>query len=67
MNITDPSAQNDLVFMMDTFDVWLQLSPETLIKRYEEMGTTDVVVGADKLCWPNKWNSVSVVCTTPDC
>ena len=57
-NITDADAENDLVFMMDAIDIWLQLSPETLIKRFEELNTS-VVTGADKVCWPNEWDSVS--------
>ena len=46
--------------MTDAFDVWFQLSPATLIARYQELGTTDVILGADKGCWPNSPDSVSV-------
>jgi hypothetical protein len=61
-NITDKNAENDLVFMMDALDIWLQLSPRTLIERYEELSTYSVVLGADKACWPNEWESVSSRC-----
>ena len=47
------------MFMIDALDVWLQLSPGTLMERFEELGTSGVVIGADKACWPNKWESVS--------
>lgn len=57
-NITDPNAENDLVFMMDALDIWLQLSPSTLIERFEELNSS-VVTGADKICWPNESESVS--------
>ncbi|CAD0108266.1 unnamed protein product [Aureobasidium uvarum] len=29
-----PEQQDDLVLMMDAFDIWFQLPPETLIERY---------------------------------
>ena len=58
MNITDPKAENDLVFMMDALDIWLQLSPDTLAERFYELNAT-VVTGADKICWPNEGESVS--------
>jgi hypothetical protein len=48
-------SEADLVFMADAFDVWFQLSPATLIARYNELDTAKVVVGADKSCWPNEW------------
>ena len=47
--------------MMDALDAWLQLSPQTLIERYEELGTSGVVVGAERACWPNDLDTVSVV------
>jgi len=56
-NITDENAENDLVFMVDALDIWLQLSPRTLIERFEELNTFEVVTGADKACWPNEWDS----------
>ncbi|KAJ6558156.1 hypothetical protein B0H19DRAFT_130125 [Mycena capillaripes] len=49
----------DVVFMMDALDVWLQLSPQILLERYEEFGSDMVVIGADKACWPNDWEEVS--------
>jgi hypothetical protein len=53
---------NDLIFMMDAFDVWLQQSPLALVRRYEEMADGGVVVGADKGCWPNEWHAVRLRC-----
>ncbi|KAF7356335.1 hypothetical protein MVEN_00965800 [Mycena venus] len=46
---------DDVVFMMDAWDVWLQLPPQTLLERYEEHGSDMVMIGADKACWPNEW------------
>jgi len=57
-----PADSNDLVMMVDAFDIWFQLSPATLIARYQELGTTGVVLGADKACWPNAGDSVSSQC-----
>lgn len=45
--------------MMDAWDVWLQLPPQTLLERYEEYRSDAVVIGADKACWPNEWEEVS--------
>ncbi|KAJ7117596.1 hypothetical protein C8R44DRAFT_983094 [Mycena epipterygia] len=50
------SEDDDVVFMMDAWDVWLQLPPQTLLERYEEYGSDMVVIGADKACWPNGWD-----------
>ena len=52
---TDSDFESDLVFMADALDAWFQLSPTTLIARYDELNTTGVVVGAEKTCWPNEW------------
>jgi hypothetical protein len=59
LTTTNENAESDLVFMMDALDVWLQLSPTTLVGRFEELHTIGVVIGADKGCWPNEWDSVS--------
>lgn len=54
-----PSLNNDdVVFMMDAWDVWLQLPPQTLLERYGEYGSHMVVIGADMACWPNEWDEV---------
>jgi hypothetical protein len=58
-NITDNGANDDIVFMMDALDIWLQLSPRTLVERFEDLGTSMVVVGAETGCWPNPQDSVS--------
>ena len=60
-NITGGNAENDLVFMMDALDAWLQLSPRTLMERFDELGSSGVVTGGDTLCWPNKPESVSLL------
>jgi len=44
---------------MDSFDVWLQLSPNTLIERFEELGAPGIVVGAERNCWPNAQESLA--------
>jgi hypothetical protein len=58
-NITNQGADDDIVFMMDALDIWLQLSPRTLVERFEDLGTPGVVVGAETGCWPNSQDSVS--------
>ena len=63
MNITDENPESDLVFMMDAHDVWCQLSPRTLIERFDELGTSGVVVGAEEICccWPEGSGTVPEV------
>jgi len=56
-NITAIGNNNDVIFMMDAFDIWLQQSPLALLRRYDELGSGGVVVGADKGCWPNEWDA----------
>lgn len=34
LNTLPPSADNDLVLVLDAYDIWLQLRPEVLISRY---------------------------------
>jgi hypothetical protein len=34
LNGLPPSADNDLVLVLDAYDIWLQLRPDVLIKRY---------------------------------
>ncbi|KAJ7307020.1 hypothetical protein DFH08DRAFT_824290 [Mycena albidolilacea] len=48
-------GDDDIVFMMDALDVWLQLPPDMLLERYGERSSEMVVAGADKACWPNEW------------
>ncbi|KAL7415146.1 hypothetical protein BDY24DRAFT_433966 [Mrakia frigida] len=47
-NVTSPE---DLVFMIDAFDVWMQHPPSTLISKYLT-SPPRVLIGADKKCWP---------------
>jgi hypothetical protein len=44
---------------MDAMDIWLQQSPLALLRRYEELNGTGVVVGGDVGCYPNDWDSAS--------
>jgi hypothetical protein len=43
---------------MDAMDVWLQLPPDYLVRRFLEFDA-DIVIGNDKVCWPNSFKSVS--------
>lgn len=51
-------AAHAIVVLMDSLDVWLQLSPQTMLERYRRLDSR-IVFGADRFCWPNTWNSVS--------
>ena len=55
-NITWPD--DDLVFVIDALDVWLQLPPADLVRRFESYDQEYVYVGAEKHCVPNPWDSV---------
>jgi hypothetical protein len=59
-NITDANADTDMVLMVDAFDAWFQLSPRVLLERFDELNTTGVVVGAERICFPNQQESVSL-------
>ncbi|ORX34855.1 hypothetical protein BD324DRAFT_653110 [Kockovaella imperatae] len=48
--------ENDLVFLVDALDVWLQLPPADVARRFLEYGK-DVLVGAERHCVPNSWPS----------
>ena len=50
--------ESDLIFMMDSLDVWLQLSPRVLARRFLEYDE-DILVAAEKNCFPNSPESVS--------
>ena len=50
--------EDDLILLVDALDVWIQLPPENLARRFVEYGH-DVIVGAERHCIPNNWNSVS--------
>jgi len=60
LNITDANADTDMVLMVDAIDVWFQLSPRVLLERFDELNTTGVVVGAERICFPNQQESVSL-------
>jgi hypothetical protein len=50
----------DLVLMIDALDVWMQLPKEHMISRFDEIDGNQVVIGADKKCWPNDMKGVSL-------
>jgi hypothetical protein len=54
---------SDYVLLADAMDIWFQLSPSFLINRFNEL-EAEVVIGVDKMCWPNDLASVS---TTARC
>jgi hypothetical protein len=47
----------DYAMMADSYDLWLQLGPRALIRRFREM-EAKIVIGVDMWCWPNDPNSV---------
>jgi hypothetical protein len=49
---------SDYILLADAMDIWFQLSPSFLVNRFNEMDA-EVVIGADKMCWPNDLASVS--------
>ena len=51
-------AEDDLILLIDALDVWLQLSPTVMGRRFLDYGS-DIVIGADKMCWPNPADTVS--------
>jgi hypothetical protein len=53
------ASPDDYVLLADAFDVWFQLPPSFLIKRFQELDA-DIVIGADRVCWPNAEDSVSI-------
>lgn len=52
------ASESDYVLMTDAMDVWFQLSPSFLVKRFEELDA-ELVIGADRMCAPNNPESVS--------
>ena len=50
---TQNISGDDLVFLMDGMDAWLQLSPDIMARRYEEYDGK-IMVGADKNFWPEQ-------------
>ncbi|ORX41216.1 hypothetical protein BD324DRAFT_613666 [Kockovaella imperatae] len=48
--------EDDLILMMDAFDVFIQLSPEVAARRFTEYGDVDVMAAAEKNCYPNDPN-----------
>ena len=58
-------AEDDLLLTADAYDVWLQLPPEAMAQRFMEMGH-EVVLSAEKNCFPNEWDSVSPHVSFPD-
>lgn len=57
MNNLTADNDYDMMLMADAYDLWLQLPPSTLIRRFQEL-EAKIVIGADQWCWPNDPNSV---------
>lgn len=49
-----------LILLVDAFDVWFQL-PEVVARQRFAGFSTDLLVGADKKCWPNQPTSKACV------
>jgi hypothetical protein len=47
--------------MVDALDVWMQLPKGHMIARFDEIAGNQVVIGADKKCWPNDMSGVSLL------
>ncbi|CDZ97244.1 hypothetical protein [Phaffia rhodozyma] len=45
------SKKEQMVLMIDGWDVWMQLGPEELVRRYYD-SNQGIILGADKMCWP---------------
>ncbi|KAF3929367.1 hypothetical protein ABW19_dt0201921 [Dactylella cylindrospora] len=58
--LNERTRDDDIVIMIDGFDVWFQLPLQVLLARFLKLGVP-VVFGADKKCWPNE--AKSVACT----
>ncbi|KAL1305404.1 hypothetical protein AAFC00_002292 [Neodothiora populina] len=67
LQATKTAADDDLILILDGFDIWLQLHHEVLIKRYFKViddtnarsealyghpARHSVLFGPDKICWP---------------
>ena len=50
---------SDLLLVIDALDVWLQLSPQDIARRFASYDQDLVIVGAEKHCVPNQWDLVS--------
>ncbi|ORX40134.1 hypothetical protein BD324DRAFT_648738 [Kockovaella imperatae] len=49
--------EDDLIFVIDALDVWLQLPPADVARRFAQFDQDLVYVGAEKHCAPNPWDS----------
>lgn len=53
---TSVIPDDDIIFLLDSFDLWLQVGPQEAVKRYLAMesryGRGPVLVSAEKNCWP---------------
>ncbi|EWC43822.1 hypothetical protein DRE_07266 [Drechslerella stenobrocha 248] len=54
--LNERTRPEDIVIMIDGFDVWFQLPLQVLLSRFLKMGNP-AVFGADKKCWPNDFKS----------
>ncbi|KAJ6256414.1 hypothetical protein Dda_8915 [Drechslerella dactyloides] len=56
--LNERTRDDDIVIMIDGFDVWFQLPLQILLARFIKLGVP-AVFGADKKCWPNDFKSVA--------
>ena len=57
-NLTQDFADDDVIMVIDALDVWLQLSPDVVWRGFQASGE-NVMVAAEKNCWPESADSVS--------
>ena len=50
-------AADDLNLVIDALDAWLQMSPTVVARRFLEFDV-DLLVAAERNCFPNNENSV---------
>ncbi|KAF3927908.1 hypothetical protein ABW20_dc0106727 [Dactylellina cionopaga] len=56
--LNERTRDDDIIIMIDGFDVWFQLPLQVLLSRFLKLNVP-VVFGADKKCWPNDMKSVA--------
>ncbi|KAL7417381.1 hypothetical protein BDY24DRAFT_374703 [Mrakia frigida] len=50
--VNNVTEEDDLVFMIDAFDIWIQQPPSVLVSKYLALAENRILIGADKACWP---------------
>ena len=56
---TSQFAEDDLILLVDALDVWLQVPPNVMARRFLEQDKS-ILVSAEKNCWPNPRDGVSI-------